>query len=203
MATHTNPGLHADEQLRHDQRQEDLALAVILAGLIRLKRMGRIYIRKAWILGQQRALELRSKPGRVFGEVGLYEESDLGKEIAAFERLVDTHLGPAWVASVLDAKGERAITKVLRRFTVRLSNYADYLWGVSQVAFRENLPEDALVAFVGPDDGKECNGCAEAVRRSPYRVQEAPRPGSFECYANCRHELVLISDGASLVGEYA
>ena len=56
------------------------------------------------------------------------------------------------------------------------------------------------VNWVGPDDEETCEGCRKAFEGNPYPIDEAPKPGSFECGKKCRHVLQIIPNACKNCG---
>lgn len=81
----------------------------------------------------------------------------------------------------------------LSTFSTRVDMYAGAAWTVSEKAVKEFGGEAGLIVhWIGADDGQTCAGCAGAFSGNPYRMSEAPEPGSFECLGRCRHGLQVV-----------
>lgn len=90
-----------------------------------------------------------------------------------------------------------AVSDAVNSFESRMEMYVGYLWAVEESAVKEAGTGTGLqVNFVGPEDGDNCEDCADAVAGNPYDIDEAPQPGDQQCLTRCRHALQIVDDNS-------
>lgn len=92
-------------------------------------------------------------------------------------------------------KAEESFIDDFYTFEKRVGSYAGAFWTVEERAVKIIAEGSGMKAnFVGVDDDKTCDGCANALAGNPYDIDEAPIPGEQDCLTQCRHALQIVGD---------
>lgn len=137
-------------------------------------------------------------------EVDKENQSFLREKIAWNDQYLRESLEVDMVRSVEDtvrvpyeskSKAMATVNHAVNKYESRLEMYVGAFWTVEEGAVKNTGKGSGLmVNFGGPDDESTCQGCIDAIAGNPWPIDQAPVPGSLQCYGRCRHILQVITN---------